>query len=71
MHDYIELYTGEEFFLALKYSIVAKIIYTALLMGVLNPIAYIYGFISVAIFYVTERFKMHYCYKAPANLSVE
>jgi hypothetical protein len=67
LQQYIDLYSGDGFYMHFKYSTIMNIVFTTMMFGLGMPILFPYAVIGLINLYVTEKGLLYYSYRQPPN----
>ena len=67
LQAYIDLYSGPEFQLHLKYAQMLVLVFIALIFGVGMPLLYIFACLQLWTIYILEKGMLYYSYKKPSS----
>ena len=62
IYQYLDLYSGAEYIIHFKYSILLNTTYVTMMYGLGLPILFPIAAFSYFVFWVTERYQMAYTY---------
>jgi hypothetical protein len=65
--QYIELYSGPEFLMHVRYSYLMNTIFVTMMFGASMPVLFPIAFLSLFLVYLMENFMLFYVYRLPVS----